>query len=75
MSKQFATFYVTWRDAKRTSIGSLFADSDAYGRAAAIALQDKLNELADDGWIIHDIYPAAGLAPKQNAAFTIVAFK
>lgn len=74
MSKQFVTFYVTWRDAKRQKTG-LFADERDLGRAAAAALQIRLNELADEGWIIQDIIPAAGLTPKQTAAFTIVAFR
>jgi len=65
---------VTWRDAKRRPIG-LFADDRDYGRAAAAALQERLNQLADEGWIIQEIIPAAGLMPKQTAAFTIIAFK
>ena len=74
MSKQFATFHVTWRDAPRRPIG-LFADERDYGRAAAAALQERLNALADEGWIIQEIIPAAGLTSKQTAAFTVVAFR
>ena len=74
MSKQFAAFYVTWRDAKRGLLG-LFPNERAYGRAASAALQDRLNQLADEGWIIQDIIPASGLTPQQTAGFTIVAFR
>lgn len=74
MSKQFAAFHVTWRDAKRKPFG-LLADDRAYGRAAAAALQDRLNELADEGWIIQEIIPASGLTPKQTSAFTLIAFR
>ncbi|GJL95673.1 MAG: hypothetical protein DHS20C05_20780 [Hyphococcus sp.] len=74
MSKQFASFHVTWRDAKWGPIG-LFANERDYGRAAAGALQERLNQLADEGWIIQDIIPATGLTPKQTAAFTVVAFR
>ena len=74
MSKQFAIFHVTWRDAPRRPIG-LFANERDYGRAAAAALQERLNALADEGWIIQEIIPANGLTPKQTAGFTIVAFR
>lgn len=74
MSKQFASFYVSWRDAESLKIG-IFAKEGDYGRAAAVALQDRLNRLADEGWIIQDILPATGLTPQQNAAFTIIAFR
>ena len=74
MSKQFAAFHVTWRDAKRPSIG-LFSDERDYGRAAAAALQERLNQLADEGWIVQDIMPAHGFTPKQTSAFTVVAFR
>lgn len=74
MSKQFASFHVTWRDAKRRPVG-LFADERDFGRAAAAALQDRLNQLADEGWIIQEIIPAHGITPKQTAAFTVVAFR
>ncbi|MFQ5563052.1 MAG: hypothetical protein ACE5FO_05740 [Parvularculaceae bacterium] len=74
MTKQFATFHVSWRDANPRPL-ALFADSPAYRRAAAVALEDKLNDLADDGWIIQDVFPATGLEAKGSAGFTIVAFK
>lgn len=74
MSKQFVAFHVTWRDAERRPAG-IFADERAYGRAAAAALQERLNQLADEGWIIQEVIPAAGLTPRQTAAFTIVAFR
>lgn len=74
MSKQFVTFYVSWRDAARKPI-SWFADEVSYGRAASDALADKLNELADDGWIIDQIIPAASPNPRIAAAFTIIAFQ
>ncbi len=74
MTKQFASFHVSWRDAEAFRIG-LFADESVYGRAAAAALQARLNRLADEGWIIQDILPARGLTPRQSAAFTIVAFR
>lgn len=74
MSKQFAAFHVSWKDAKVRPLG-LFADERDYGRAAAAALQARLNQLADEGWIVRDVIPAAGLTPRQTAAFTIVAFR
>ncbi len=74
MSKQFASFHVTWRDAKRSPVG-LFADERDYGRAAAAALQERLNQLADEGWIVQDIIPAGGVMPKHTAAFTVIAFR
>ena len=74
MSKQFAVFHASWRDAKRRPVG-LIANERDYARAAAAALQERLNELADEGWIIQEIIPAAGFSPKQTAAFTIVAFR
>ncbi|MEM8770553.1 MAG: hypothetical protein AAGD92_02780 [Pseudomonadota bacterium] len=74
MSKQFAVFHVSWRDAKRRPVG-LVANERDYARAAAAAMQERLNELADEGWIIQDIIPASGLTPKQTAAFTVVAFR
>ena len=74
MAKQFASFHVTWRDAKRAPVG-LVANERDFGRAAAAALQTRLNELADEGWIVHDIIPASGVMPKQTAAFTIVVFR
>lgn len=74
MAKQFATFHVSWRDAKRRPIG-LFANERDYGRAAAQALQQRLNELADEGWIVHEILPAAGISPAMTSAFTVVVFR
>ena len=74
MSKQFAAFYVSWRDAKVRPIG-LVADERDYGRAAAAALQSRLNQLADEGWVVQEILPANGISPKQNAAYTIIAFR
>ena len=74
MSKQFSAFHVTWRDAERRPFG-LFANERDYGRAAAAALQERLNQLADEGWIIQDILPANGLTPQQTAAFTVIAFR
>ncbi len=74
MSKQFAAFHVAWRDVKRRPIG-LFSNERDYGRAAAEALQERLNQLADEGWIIQEIIPASGLTPQQTAAFTVVAFR
>ncbi len=74
MSKQFASFHVTWRDAKKRPMG-LFADDRAYGRAAAAALQDRLNQLADEGWIVQEIIPAFGITARQSAAFTLIAFR
>lgn len=74
MAKQFASFHVSWRDARRRPF-ALFADEAAYGRAAAQALEAKLNDLAAEGWILEAIIPAAGLTPRQTAAFTIVVFK
>ncbi len=74
MSKQFATFHVSWRDAKVRPLG-LVADERDYGRAAAAALQIRLNQLADEGWIVQEIIAATGLTPRQTCAFTIVAFR
>lgn len=74
MSKQFAAFYVSWRDAKNRPLG-LFADEAAYGKAAGRALEAKLNELAQDGWILDRVIPASGLTARQVAAFTIIVFK
>ncbi|MHA7871203.1 MAG: hypothetical protein ACX939_02520 [Hyphococcus sp.] len=74
MSKQFSVFHVSWRDATSRPWG-LFANEREYGRAAAAALQERLNQLADEGWIIQDVIPASGLTPQQSAAFTVVAFR
>ena len=74
MSKQFAAYFVSWRHAKRRPLG-IVADEAAYGRAAAEALEEKMNQLAQEGWIIDTIIPANGVGPKLSSAFTIVAFK
>ena len=74
MSKQFAAFHVSWRDASRRPLG-IIADETAYGRAAAQALEAKLNELAGEGWILDRIIPASGLTPRQSSAFTVIVFK
>lgn len=74
MSKQFAAFHVSWRDAKSRPWG-LFNDDAAYGRSAAQALEVKLNELAQDGWIVDKIIPGAGITAQQSATFTIIAFR
>ena len=74
MAKQFSTYFVSWRDAKRRPIG-LFVNENSYSAAASRALEDKLADLADEGWIIDRIIPASGVSPRQCAAFTIVAFK
>ncbi len=74
MSKQFAAFYVSWRDAKNPLLG-FFSNEADFGRAAAEALESKLNELAQDGWIADKIIPGAGFSAQQSASFTIIAFK
>lgn len=74
MSKQFAAFHVSWRDARRRPLG-IVANEATYGRAAADALEAKLNELAEAGWILDRVIPAAGLTPRQTSAFTIIVFK
>ncbi len=73
MSKQYAAFHVSWRDSKRRPF--LFGGDEAMGRAAADALESKLNALAEEGWIIDRVLPAAGLTAQQTAAYTIIAFK
>jgi hypothetical protein len=73
MSKQYAAFHVSWRDSNKRPV--LFAGDEAVGRAAADALETKLNVLAEEGWIIDKVIPAFGLTPQQSAAFTIIAFK
>lgn len=74
MAKQFATFHVSWRDARRRPFEPFAGDAE-YGRAAAQALEAKLNDLAQEGWIVDRIIPATGLTPRQSSAFTIVVFK
>lgn len=73
MSKQFASFYVSWRDSKKRPF--LTGSEEDFGRAAAEALETRLNAIAEEGWIVDKIIPAFGLTPKQSAAFTIIAFK
>lgn len=75
MAKQFATFYVSWRDSKSAPFGGPFSTEAAYGRAAAEALEAKLNDLAEEGWVIDRIIPAGGYTATLSAAFTIIAFK
>lgn len=74
MSKQYVTFHVSWRDAKHSPIG-LVANERDYGRAAAAALQSRLNMLAEEGWIVQEVIANPGMTVKQTAAFTIVAFR
>ena len=74
MGKQFTTYFVSWRDSEKKPLG-LFANENSYSAAAAQALENKLSEIADDGWIVERVIPATGVTPKQCAAFTIVAFK
>lgn len=74
MSKQFATFFISWRDAPNRPLG-IAMDDAAYGRAAAQALEARLNDLAQEGWILDRVVPAFGLTPRQSSAFTIVVFK
>lgn len=73
MSKQYAAFHVSWRDSKKRPL--LFGGEEEFGRAAADALEQRLNTLAEEGWIIDRVIPAFGLTPRQSAAYTIVAFK
>lgn len=74
MTKQFSVFHVSWRDARRKPVG-LFANERDYARAAATALQERLNALAEEGWIVNDILPGYGLTAKDTACFTVVAFR
>ena len=74
MSKQFGAYFVSWRHAKRRPLG-VFADEASYRRAAAEALEAKMNQLAQEGWIVDAIIPASGLTPRDSAGFTIVVFK
>lgn len=73
MSKQYAAFHVSWRDSRKRPF--LFGAEDEFNRAAADALEMKLNALAEEGWIVDRVIPAFGLTARQSAAFTIVAFK
>lgn len=74
MSKQFAAFHVSWRDARQRPWG-LFSNDAAFARAAAQALEAKLNELAHEGWIIDKVISGSGLTAQQTASFTIIAFR
>jgi len=74
MSKQYVTSFVSWRHAKRPPLG-IFSDESSYGRAAAEALEAKINQLAQEGWIIDSIIPSRGMTVRDAAAFTIIAFK
>lgn len=74
MAKQFATFFVSWRDSTSAPLG-VFSTEASYGKAAAEALETRLNALAEEGWVIDRIIPATGYTSKLSAAFTIVAFK
>ena len=74
MGKQYKTDFVSWRDAKRRPFGWFPGDA-TYSRAAASALEERLNELAEDGWIVDRIIPNEGLTPEQRAGFTIISFK
>lgn len=73
MSKQYAAFHVSWRDSKRRPL--MFGSDEEFGRAAADALEMKLNSLAEEGWIVDRVIPSFGLTPRQSSAYTIVAFK
>ncbi|MEO1015395.1 MAG: hypothetical protein AAFX08_09450 [Pseudomonadota bacterium] len=73
MGKQYSTHFVSWRDARNPV--DMFPNENSYGKAAAKALEAKLGELAEEGWIIDRVIAASGMTPKQCAAFTIVAFK
>ena len=74
MAKQYATYFVSWRHARSRPLG-WFTNEASYAKAAADALEAKLNELAEDGWIVDRIMPSRGFTPQQSAGFTIVAFK
>ena len=65
MSKQYAAFHVSWRDSKKRPL--LFGGDEEMGRAAADALEQKLNVLAEEGWIIDRVIPAFGLTTRQSA--------
>jgi len=74
MAKQFATVFVSWRDARRGRPGWFSGDAD-YHQAAAQALEAKLNDLALEGWIVEEIIQAPGLTARQTSAYTIVVFR
>lgn len=73
MSKQFAAFHVSWRGSKKRPL--MFGSDEDFSRAGASALEAKLNELAEEGWIVDRIIQAPGLTSRQTSAYTIVAFK
>ncbi|MEK7264756.1 MAG: hypothetical protein AAB227_01535 [Pseudomonadota bacterium] len=73
MSKQYAAFHVSWRDSRKRPL--FFGGDEEFGSAGADALEQKLNALAEEGWIIDRVIPAFGLTPRQTAAYTIIAFK
>ncbi len=73
MGKQYSTYFVSWRDARKPI--DMFPNENSYGKAAARALEEKLASLAEDGWIIDRVIAASGMTAKQCAAFTIIAFK
>ena len=74
MGKQYAVHYVSWRDHDKIFLGP-FANEQNYAKSAAAALDERLAELASEGWIIDRILPATGVTVRQCAAYTIVAFK
>lgn len=53
----------------------MFGGEEDFGRAAADALETKLNALAEEGWIVDRIVPSTGITARQCAAFTIIVFK
>lgn len=74
MAKQYAAFFVSWRDAPDPPF-ALFANEASYGKAAAAALEARLNAIAGDGWIVDRIVSGGGISPANSASFTIIAFK
>jgi hypothetical protein len=74
MSKQFAAFFVSWRDSRKRPFFFDANEAD-YARAAADALETRLNQLAAEGWIIDRVIAANGLTPRSSSGFTIIAFK
>ncbi|MEM9706143.1 MAG: hypothetical protein AAF850_08715 [Pseudomonadota bacterium] len=74
MAKQFTVFYVSWRDARNKPF-ALTANEQRLREAAADALEERLNTLADDGWIIDSVHAANGAVPKDTAGYTVIAFK
>ncbi|MEM6413474.1 MAG: hypothetical protein AAF720_02325 [Pseudomonadota bacterium] len=74
MGKQYSTHYISWRDADRAPLG-IFVNEHSYAAAACRALEKRIAELTNEGWIVDRIIPSNGLTPKQCAGYTIVAFK